>query len=235
MLFDGQLYRMWYSGYDGQHFRIGLATAPPIYVRQGALISAPIDGGKPTAWRSLSWQAKLPEGTDIALAIATSDDGRTWSRWHVVAFNSQEGSNTVSLEMPLARYFRYRATLITANPGHSPVLEEITLSEEALPTPTPTITCSPTSTLTPSPTPSPTATATPIPHTPVTVPRAHTATATVTATSEPTITPAPTEFVVSSADQQIDPRPLYVLGSLAVTGVVIALGTAWYRSRRAPG
>jgi len=242
VLFDGQLYRLWYSGYDGQHYRIGLATAPPVYVRQGTLTSAPIDGGRPTAWRSLSWQAKLPEGTDIALAVATSDDGRTWSRWHAVASSSQEGSNAVSLaragatatgELPLARYFRYRATLTTADPGHSPVLEEITVSEEALPTPTPTITSSssPRPTRTPSPTPSPAATATLLPPTPVPVPPA---TATATATPEPTITPTPTEPVVSSADQQIDPYPLYLLGAVAVTGVVVALGTAWYRSRRVP-
>jgi hypothetical protein len=232
VLFDGQLYRMWYSGYDGHHLRIGLATAPPEYGRQGTLISAPIDGGRPTAWRSLSWQAKLPEGTQITLAAATSNDGRTWSRWHTVAANSQEGSNVAGLELPQARYFRYRATLTTADPGHSPVLEEITVSEEALPTPTPTITCSPTSTPTLSRTLSPTATTTPLLPTPVPVTPTQTATAGATVTPTPTLTPPPTEPMVSTADQQADPRPLYLLGGLAVTGVTIALGMAWYRSRR---
>jgi len=239
VLFDGQLYRMWYSGYDGQHFRIGLATAPPIYTRQGTLVSAPMDSGRPTVWRSLSWKARLPEGTDITLAVATSDDGRTWSRWNTVA-SSSEGDNAVPLEMPPARYVRYQATLTTADPAHSPVLEEITVSEEALPTSTPTITPSPTPPpLLPPPTrgragegvASPTATVTPLPPTSVPVSMA---TATATATSAPTITPTPTESVVRSTDQQIDPRSLYVLGALAMTGVVIALGMAWYRSRRAP-
>jgi len=234
VLFDGHLYRMWYSGYDGRHYRIGLATAPPIYARRGTLTSAPIDGGRVTAWRSLSWKVKLPEGTGVAIAVATSDDGRSWSRWHIVASNSQEGTNVVPLEMPPARYFRYRVILTTADPGRSPVLEEISVSEEALPTPTPTITPSPTST---SPPPTRergregvlTSTATPLPPTSTPIPSA-----TATATLEPTITPTPTGPVASPSGQQINPHSLYVLGALAVMGVIIALGTAWYQSHKVP-
>ena len=231
VLFDGRLYRMWYSGYDGQHFRIGLATAPPIYSSQGTLTSAPIDGIKPSAWRSLRWEAKLPEGTDILLAVALSDDGRTWSRWHVVASQSQPGSNVVPLELPVSRYFRYQATLVTADPNRSPVLQEITVSEEDSFTPTPTITPGPTRTPRPSPTPSPTATATSL-RLPATA--TPSATASATASPEPTITATKVQSVVSSTDQQSDVYPLYVLGVVAVVGVTIALGTAWYRSRRMP-
>jgi len=234
VLFDGQLYRMWYSATDGHHFRIGLATAPPVYARQGTLISAPIDGGRPTVWRSLHWQAELPKGTEIALALATSDDGRTWSRWHTVASHSREGANVVALQLAPARYVRYRATFTTADPAHSPVLEEITVSEEALPTLTPTITCSPRPTPTPSPTPSPTVTTTPLPPTAAPGRPTDRATATFTATPAPTMTPAPTEPMPSAAEEQADPRPLYVLGALAATGVAVAVGLAWYRSRRLP-
>jgi predicted GH43/DUF377 family glycosyl hydrolase len=231
VLFDGQLYRMWYSGYDGEYPRIGLATAPPMYARQGTLVSAPIDGGRPTTWRSLSWQATLPEETEITLAVATGDDGRTWSRWHTVASGGQDGNHAIALDLPQARYFRYRATLTTADPGRSPVLEEVTVSEEALPTHTPTATCSPTSTPTPSTALTPTATTAPLPTAPEPIAPTQTVTAAIAPTLEPTIPPTPMQPLTSTADEQTDPRPLYVLAALALTGMIIALGAAWHRSR----
>jgi predicted GH43/DUF377 family glycosyl hydrolase len=256
VLFDSELYRMWYSGYDGQHVRIGLATAPPVYVRQGVLASAPIDGNYSTTWRSLSWQVDLPDGADMSIAVATSDDGRTWSRWHTVASHSQDGDNMASLagvpglsdgqaggdEWPVARYFRYRATLTTTDPGRSPVLQEITVSEEALPTPTPlaTSTLEPASGLSPMPSPP---TVTPLPpgsglasSPPTEVPGGTATLVPVTVeVLQPTITLVPIGTVTNTGDQQINPHALYVLGALAITGVAVALGTAWRRSHGPPG
>ena len=132
VIFDGQTYRLYYSGYDGDKYRIGLATAPAIYEKAGSLESPIVDGKKETYWGELAWTCELPEGTDIRLEVALSDDGQNWSDWQSVAESSAGGENAVSLldlGLPASRYLRYRATLSTADPARSPVLQEIAIAE----------------------------------------------------------------------------------------------------------
>ena len=134
VIFDGETYRLYYSAYDGGKYRIGLATARPIYESEGVLISAPVDGEGRTYWGELAWTCRLPEGTDVRLEVATSDGGEVWSDWLVAAEGSADGENRASLlglDLPPSRYFRYRATLATADPARSPVLEEVTVTEAA--------------------------------------------------------------------------------------------------------
>jgi len=132
VIFDGSTYWLYYSGYDGDKYRIGLATAEPIYAVEGTLISTAVDGERLTYWGDVAWTCRLPKDTDIRLEVATSDDNRTWSDWTSVAPGSADGENTVSLlDLGLAasRYLRYRATLTTADPAHSPVLEKVFVAE----------------------------------------------------------------------------------------------------------
>ncbi len=132
VVFDDQAYRLYYSAYDGDKYRIGLATAPPVYEPEGVLISAPVGEGERVYWGELAWTCRLPEGTDIRLQVATSDDGETWSDWRVAAKGSADGQNSAPLldvGLPASRYLRYRATLTTADPARSPSLEKVTVIE----------------------------------------------------------------------------------------------------------
>jgi predicted GH43/DUF377 family glycosyl hydrolase len=132
VIFDGRTYRLYYSGYDGDKYRIGLATAPPVYEPEGSFVSPVVDGKGRTYWGELAWTCQLPGGTEIRLEVATSDDGQTWSDWQMAAAGSNDGENVVSLlelSLPASRYLRYRAALTTSDPARSPVLEEVTVAE----------------------------------------------------------------------------------------------------------
>jgi predicted GH43/DUF377 family glycosyl hydrolase len=132
VIFDGQTYRLYYSGYDGDKYRIGLATASPVYEPEGAFVSPVVDGEKRTYWGELAWTCQLPSGTEIQIEAVTSDDGQTWTDWQVAAEGSVDGENVVSLldlGLPPSRYLRYRVTLMTDDPTRSPVLEEVTVAE----------------------------------------------------------------------------------------------------------
>jgi predicted GH43/DUF377 family glycosyl hydrolase len=134
VIFDGQTYWLYYSAYDGDKYRLGLATAPPIYEAEGSLVSAPVDGQAPTYWGELAWTCRLLEGTDVRLEVATSGDGEAWSDWRVAAEGSADGENRSSLlglDLPASRYLRYRATLTTADPARSPALEAVTVTQAA--------------------------------------------------------------------------------------------------------
>jgi predicted GH43/DUF377 family glycosyl hydrolase len=132
VIFDGDTYWLYYSGYDGDKYRIGLATAQPIYEGEGTLVSMAVDGKKPTYWGKLAWTCRLPKETDIRLEVAKSDDGQRWADWTLVTEGSADGENATSLlelGLPASRYLRYRATLTTADPSRSPVLEEVVITE----------------------------------------------------------------------------------------------------------
>jgi hypothetical protein len=134
VIFDGQTYRLYYSGYDGDKYRIGLAEAPPVYEPEGVLVSPAVDGGAPVYWGRLAWTCDLDEGTDIRLEVSVSDDGQRWIDWQPVAEGSVDGENVAALpalDLLAARYLRYRATLTTRDAARSPVLEEVRVVEAA--------------------------------------------------------------------------------------------------------
>jgi hypothetical protein len=164
VLFDGQLYRLWYSGYDGDEYRIGLATAPPVYSARGVFTSTIVDAGATVSWSALQWTARVPEGTGLELAVRASPDGQAWSEWAVIHQSGVDGDNAASLTVPPARFFQYQVILTTDDPARSPVLEEVHGLAQP-PTLTPTATLSPTATPVPTvtPTPSPPPAPTPVP------------------------------------------------------------------------
>ena len=132
VLFDGQTYRMWYSGYDGDRYRVGLATAPAVYNEQGTFVSPPVAGRQPVEWGALTYDLSLPPQTNVRWDVATSDDGKTWSAWTVAATASISGVHKVDLTrlgLPRSRYLCYRATLTTSNPDFSPLIREVAISE----------------------------------------------------------------------------------------------------------
>lgn len=133
---------------------------PRIYADSGHLQSSAFDALGEARWLRLSWEAELPAGTSLALALSSSEDGISWSGWLGVADGSLAESGSVDLTaiIPPARHMRYRVWL-TSSPAHrsTPWLHQISLEYELLhPTATPTCTA----TVVPSPTPSPTSTPT---------------------------------------------------------------------------
>ncbi|MFQ6101258.1 MAG: FG-GAP repeat domain-containing protein [Anaerolineae bacterium] len=105
------------------------ATTPRIYATSGVITSTGFDSGEAHVWQQMTWNASIPTGTDIALDVATSDDGVTWSDWSQVAASSNDGANSASLDVADARFIRYRATL-TASTDHqqTPVLRDIQIT-----------------------------------------------------------------------------------------------------------
>jgi hypothetical protein len=100
---------------------------PHIYPDQGQLESVPF-GGVTHNWNSIEWEVDLPEGTDLALDVATSSDGQTWSDWVPVASTSISGTNQADLALPPAVFFRYRMTLYgIADHRTTPVLHSVTI------------------------------------------------------------------------------------------------------------
>ncbi len=138
VIFDGQLYRLYHSGYDGDKYRVGLVTAPPIYDKQGILVSPVISHSEPVPWGALTVDLSLPAQGSVAFAISTSDDGATWGEWRdagvltaTAPFSGVRSLDLYALAVPASRFLRYRATLTTADPAFSPLIRQIVVAEAA--------------------------------------------------------------------------------------------------------
>ncbi len=139
VIFDGQLYRLYHSGYDGDLYRVGLVTAPPVYQERGVFTSTAFLHSTPVHWGTLLLDLSLPAQTAVDVAVATSDDGSDWSEWREVGVleSSQGFDGTQQIDiaalaapgLPASRALRYRLTLRTVDPGVSPLIREVRLSE----------------------------------------------------------------------------------------------------------
>ena len=98
VLFDGQTYRLWHSGYDGDRYRVGLVTAPAVYEREGVLISAPFSSTQPIEWGTLTADLSLPPGTGVQIEVSTGNDGEAWGEWVPVA-DATRTSSTASVKL----------------------------------------------------------------------------------------------------------------------------------------
>ncbi|MBN1936509.1 MAG: serine hydrolase [Anaerolineae bacterium] len=136
VIFDGQLYRLYHSGYDGDLYRVGLVTAPPVYEERGVFTSTAFVHAAPARWGTLSIDLSLPAQTAVDVAVATSDDGGVWGAWREVGslessqgFSGTRQIDLYALDVPAGRALRYRLTLRTANLPVSPLIREVRLSE----------------------------------------------------------------------------------------------------------
>jgi predicted GH43/DUF377 family glycosyl hydrolase len=123
VIFDGSLYRMWFSGHDGSYPRIGYAEL--CYNHNGALTSSVFDSGAiGTVWNSIVWTEYLPSNTNISIATRSGDvpipDG-SWSSWSTEMFD--ETGSTIS--SPPGRYIQYRTTFRTNDRFVTPILSEV--------------------------------------------------------------------------------------------------------------
>ena len=155
-------------------------TVPRIYAVTGHLDSSAFHALADSLWLTLSWQAQVPRGTGLTIALSTSDDGTVWSDGQTVAEVASTGTGSADLTglISPSRYLRYRVVL-TSSPDHqqTPWLQAVAVDYELL---EPMITPTSSPTATGSPTPSPSATPSPSP------------TATKTCTPSPTGTTTPT-------------------------------------------
>lgn len=105
-------------------------TIPHIYPAQGQLTSVAF-GGATHTWTAVEWDVALPGGTDLALEVATSDDGQTWSAWLLVVASSTDGDNQAGLTTMTSVYIRYRVTLHgPADHQATPLLRSVTVRGE---------------------------------------------------------------------------------------------------------
>ncbi len=110
------------AGNVGAVHRLG-----PGYASEGEFVSAPIDAGALSDWGKISWAARVPSDTAIALATRTGNSSKpdlTWSQWSA-DYEAADGSPIAS---PPARFIQYRAQLRSKDPAATPVLEEVRIA-----------------------------------------------------------------------------------------------------------
>jgi predicted GH43/DUF377 family glycosyl hydrolase len=95
VLFDGTSYRMWYSGFDGSHVRVGYATSPDGVLWTKYAGNPVLDLGPSGSWED--YHVHYPyvlydgtvyhmwysgnDGTHYRIGYATSSDGITWTKY----------------------------------------------------------------------------------------------------------------------------------------------------------
>jgi len=90
----------------------------------GELVSSVLDTGLPAHWGPLTWDARAPEGTSLAVAVRASDDYRQMGEWSDVPTS---GTDLTGIIPDGLRYFQYRVSLSTSDTDVSPILSEIAL------------------------------------------------------------------------------------------------------------
>jgi hypothetical protein len=204
---DASGYRMWYAGYDGSNWRIGLATSSDGIVWMRYAGNPVLNLGSAGAWDQshVYWPYVQPgglgyrmwytghNGNAIRIGYAESVNGISWIK-------SPDNPTTDYLRpgrwgyanqlapMVLQQGDRYRMWYSEQDSGGTDRINYAWSAIPPAPTPTPTPTVTPTHTRTSTPSSTPTATAT---HTPTATPTS-TPTRTPTATFTPTRTATPT-------------------------------------------
>jgi hypothetical protein len=96
VIFDGMMYRMWFSGYDGSRYRIGYATSPDGITWTKHPGNPILDLGSSGSWDDYNthansvifdgatyhmWYTGQPDGTKGRIGYATSPDGISWTKY----------------------------------------------------------------------------------------------------------------------------------------------------------
>jgi len=122
----GTAFRAWSKEYVADpalrpQLEVTYSSGSPAYYTSGTLESQSFDSGAMADWQSLEWDETTPAGTDITLAVSTSNNGSTWSAWQLTS-----GTSPISLtSLPETRYIKWKATLTTTDTSKTPVLSEV--------------------------------------------------------------------------------------------------------------
>jgi hypothetical protein len=94
------------------------------YATRGTAVSEVLDAKILSKWGALRWQADLPRGTSVSVAVRTgnvAEPDETWSDWSEEQTDPREAVVTA----PTARFLQYRVTLATRSPAVSPALRAV--------------------------------------------------------------------------------------------------------------
>ncbi len=92
------------------------------YLPDGSLESSILDTECSPQWASIDWSSSEPAGTDLYFQYRTSDDPGNMGSW------SDTIPEPCYLSGLLDRYFQYRVSLETDDPGSTPTLNDVTLN-----------------------------------------------------------------------------------------------------------
>ena len=127
---QGQVHRL-YPRRDGS---VILAAGDPgkLYILQdrfvgkGSVVSEVIDAKLVSRWGSISWEAEVPTGTKLTLAVRAgnvAEPDETWSDWSA----EQADPKSAVANVPAARYLQWRVSLATNEVSLSPELHNLSL------------------------------------------------------------------------------------------------------------
>ena len=126
----GQIQRL-YPRRDGS---ILLAAGDPgkLYVLQdryasaGTVLGEAIDAKLVSRCGAISWQADIPTGTKLTVAVRGGNVGEpddTWSEWSA----EQNDPRNATANVPPARFLQFRVTFATSDAAVSPVLHDLSV------------------------------------------------------------------------------------------------------------
>jgi hypothetical protein len=96
------------------------------YAASGTVVSEVHDAKIISKWGSLRWEADVPEGTSVTVAVRSgnvAEPDETWSDWSAEQTNAQQAT----IVAPPARFLQYRVTLATNNPTATPAVRAVSL------------------------------------------------------------------------------------------------------------
>lgn len=97
------------------------------YVNEGIFESDKYDVSVTSKWGNISWEASLPEGTNITISTRTGNTDKpdnTWSEWSE-EYTESSGSQIKSLP---ARFIQWRAKLTSTDGKSTPILRRVSVS-----------------------------------------------------------------------------------------------------------
>lgn len=116
---DGAL--LFGTGAPGRLYRLGDGFA-----HTGTLTSEVFDAKLSSRWGAVNWDAQLPPGTTVSLAVRTGNVAQpdeTWTPWSA-EMNDSRGAN---INCPAARFAQYRVTFQSSDPKLSPTLRRVSV------------------------------------------------------------------------------------------------------------
>jgi PGF-pre-PGF domain-containing protein len=133
LIYSGDGGATW-SGTDYAEMDIAFYMELGTYYSSGYIESSIYDAGSFADWKTISWSENKPSGTNIVVMVRTgptsTPDG-SWSGWCV------HGNGNENTNLPNNRYAQYHVELSTPDNSKTPVLQDITIYLNHLPT-TPT-------------------------------------------------------------------------------------------------
>ena len=108
------------TGNDGNLYKLSQT-----YANSGSFLSPVCDAGMNSSWGNVSWDARVPAGTELSFATRTGNSetpDNTWSDWSSVMGSGKKGGN------PPSRFIQYRATFSTTLPNATPLLKGVSIA-----------------------------------------------------------------------------------------------------------